>query len=198
MAVRTAPASFEELVEQYDHFIDVAIFRISRGQVRSDDLPDLKQAVYARIWQFDYLVKYHPAKGSFSNYLFVLIRSVLANQFDKNTRNPLNMAIGVRETPGQVGPRADVTRRLVLEAHRDFVDHAFERRQQAEELLAKLEARALPLPDGQTLAAVLRLLYDGYTQREISKRVGRSLAKVAELRRRLQTELAADIAELVK
>lgn len=213
MAVRTAPATFEELVAQYDHFITVTIFKISKGAVRTDDVPDLKQAIYARMLETDYLSKYRPEKGSFSNYLFVLIRSVLVNQFSKNCRNPLNNAYGIVESGTDVGMYVkldnrhvphkmargqfeDPVPRLVLEAHKDFEDAAWERRQEVNDLIDRMEQHATSLKDGEELATVLRMLYDGHAPGEIAKKLGRTTAKVAEYRRRLKKEMAAEFEEL--
>lgn len=199
MATYSAPATFDEFVKQYDHFITVSIYRVSRGSVRSDDLDDLKQAVYARVVEKNYLAGYAPEKGSFSTYLFWLIRSVVVNQFDKNTRNPLNMAVGTKGAPGMVAEKAFRSEssisdgRLVLEAHADFQDAAFERRQLTQDIMARLTQCASELEDGEDLSTVLRLLYEGFEPREIARRLGRTTAVVAEyretLRNLLQTRL---------
>lgn len=205
MATYSAPATFDEFVKQYDHFITVTIYRVSRGSVRSAELEDLKQAVYTRAVEKDYLAGYSPEKGSFSTYLFWLIRSVVVNQFDKNTRNPLNMAIGTRTSPemgfklgkGWTRTDSDRTGRLVLEAHADFQDTTFERRQVTQDVLARLDQCVRELQDGEDLSAVLRLLYEGFEPREIARRIGRTSAVVKEYRKTLQALLQKQLGEHV-
>lgn len=176
---RTAPDSFETFVRDYDHFLEVIITRISRGSVRPDDLPDLKQAVYARIWETQYLDRYRPEKGSFSNYLYILVRSVLVNQFDKNTRNPLNFARGTTERLGSptAGPQ-----RLVLEAHADLQDAEWERRQQAADLMTRLAEYTATVRESAELSEVLRLFYEGHTPAEVATRLGQKPERLRECR----------------
>lgn len=184
---RVIPQSLEDLVRHYDHFITVSIYRISRGSVRSQDVSDLKQAVYTRIAETHYLDRYAPEKGSFSNFLYVLIRSVVVNQFDRNTRNPLNYAIGIQTTPTRDPAEP---RRLVLETHADLQDAAWERRQHVEDVMARLEAFAASVKDSAELSAVLRLIYEGYAPSEIAARTGQSATAVRTQRLRLKSFLA--------
>lgn len=205
MATYSAPATFDDFVKQYDHFITVTIYRVSRGAVRSSELEDLKQAVYTRVIEKDYLSGYSAERGSFSTYLFWLIRSVVVNQFDRNTRNPLNMAIGTSASPKGNHPgtvRAtpadgDHTSRLVLEAHADFQDATFERRLVTQDVLARLDQCARELKDGEDLSTVLRLLYEGFEPREIALRIGRTSAVVREYRKTLRELLEKRLGEQV-
>lgn len=176
MADRHVPASIDELVARWDRFITSTIYRVSGGHVRVDDLPDLKQSVYLRVIETDYLARCRALigerGGSFSTYLFMLTRSVLVNIFAKNTRNPLNTAVGIVEhAPGLDALGEESTGALVLETLNDLVDDRFERQFEAAEWLDRFEQHLktvrkpfgplVTLPDGtqerRSLALVFRL-----------------------------------------
>jgi DNA-directed RNA polymerase specialized sigma24 family protein len=139
--VRAVPESFDDFYRQYDEYIESAIRKISRGYVRPDDLEDLRQQIYFRIVESDYLNRsrrliQERGEGSFTTYLFALIRSVLSNRFDKNTRNPLNMAIGVIESAPEDGLE---TAALVLETYSEFVEEDFGRAFENKDYLDRFE-----------------------------------------------------------
>lgn len=183
--VRPVPATFDEFFDQYDEYIESSIRKISRGYVRADDIEDLKQQIYFRIVEKDYLTLARTrilerGEGSWTTYLFALIRSVLANRFDKNTRNPLNMAIGVVET----APEGEmVTSALVLETHIDMVVEGFEASMETKDFLDKFESYVsevsepwgppIQFPDGsshrKSLRLVFRLLRQDWQPPEIAK-----------------------------
>lgn len=189
MTVKQVPATFEEFYDEYDGYIESAIRKISRGYVRPDDVEDLKQAIYFRIVEKDYLNLSRTrieerGEGSFTTYLFALIRSVLSNGFDKNTRNPLNMAIGVIES----APDGEMeTGALVLETYADLVDEqGFGPEAERTDYLDRFEefitSRSEPwgpqiqFPDGsshqKSLALVFRLLRRDWQPPEIAKVLG--------------------------
>lgn len=191
MATYHPPASFEDLVRDYDHFIEVSISRISCGRVRQDDVEDLKQAVYTRMWETGYLGRYDGRKGSVSNYLYVLIRSVMSNVFDKNTRNPLNMAFGVMERPDvDVRNRPTDRKRLVLDAHPAGQDRLQEERLQLKDVVNRLREYAAAQSNGARLCQVLEMLYQGHQIKDIAAAVGKSGTTVMFDRKRLAALLA--------
>ncbi len=192
MATWTPPETFEQLVEDYDHFIDVSIHRISCGHVRSQDVPDLKQAVYLRLWETGYLERYQPAKGSVSNYLYVLIRSVMSNVWDKNTRNPLNRAIGTQERPATI--RGTEKARLVLEHHPEYTDRDAEARLVQRDAVERLRAFAATQANGARLLQELELMYQGHDYTAIAAKVGKCTTVVLQDRRQLGAFLAQQAA----
>jgi len=146
---------------------------------------DLKQQIYTRIVEKDYLTLSatrigERGEGSFTTYLFALIRSVLANRFDKNTRNPLNMAIGVIETAPE---GSEETSALVLETFTDMLDADFEESMVRKDYLDKFDrfiaeqsdpwGPTIQFPDGsshrKSLQLVFRLLRQDWQPPEIAK-----------------------------
>lgn len=192
MATYTAPASFEQLVQDYDHFIEVTIYRMSRGRTRPDDMPDLKQAVYLRLLETGYLERYHPDKGSVSNYLFYLIRSVLANVCDKNSRNPLNLAYGLDTGPTRYGESRRFQSghtepaRLKLEVHPAGQDHVAAPQIEFAAELARLREVAGAQKNGARLCRVLELMLEGHSMKAIATEIGKSGTTLMVDRRRLQ------------
>lgn len=184
-SVKPVPATFDEFYRDYDEYIESCIRKISRGYVRPDDIEDLKQQIYHRIIEKDYLNLSRTrieerGEGSFTTYLFALVRSVLANRYDKNTRNPLNMAIGVIETAPE---GREETAALVLETYSDLVEEGFEESTVRRDFLDKFEsfigAQSEPwgppiqFPDGsshrKSLQLVFRLLRQDWQPPEIAK-----------------------------
>jgi DNA-directed RNA polymerase specialized sigma24 family protein len=183
--VREVPASFDAFYNEYDEYVESAIRKISRGYVRPDDVEDLKQQIYFRIVEKDYLTLaakriQERGEGSFTTYLFALIRSVLSNRFDKNTRNPLNMAIGVIETAPE---GREETAALVLETYQDMVEEGFEDQMVISDYLDAFEnfigqmsepwGPPIQFPDGsshrKSLQLVYRLLRQDWLPPEIAK-----------------------------
>ena len=189
MATWTPPASFEQLVSDYDYFIEATIYRISLGRVRSQDVPDIKQAIYLRLWETGYLERYNPVKGSVSNYLYVLIRSVMSNIFDKNTRNALNWAIGTQERPSRLTPR-DGRNRLVLEHHPRYTDHDFEARLVQKDAIDRVRAYAATQANSARLLQELDLFAQGYEFTEVARRVGKCTSVIMQDRQQLGAFLA--------
>lgn len=183
--VRPVPDTFDEFYNDYDEYIESCIRKISRGYVRPDDIQDLKQQIYERIVEKDYLNRSRTliserGEGSFTTYLFALIRSVLANRFDKNTRNPLNMAIGVIETAPE---GREETAALVLETYSDLVEEGFEESAIRRDFLDRFEefiglqsdpwGPPIQFQDGsshrKSLLLVFRLLRQDWQPPEIAK-----------------------------
>ena len=167
---RSTPRTIDELILQYDTEIRRFISTVSRGYARIDDVEDMRQQVLLRCHEKDVLRKYDPKKSSFLTYLFWVVRSVVVNQFDRNTRDPLNTAFGLVERLGEHG---DVTPGyLVLETFQSHIDESFERRLLAQDVADQFEAHlarqsrpwgpTLTLPDGtparRSLALVFQLM----------------------------------------
>jgi len=186
--VKRVPDTFEEMVANYDGFIEAAIIKISRGYVKPQDIGDLKQEIYTRMVDKDYLnlarTRIEERKaGSWTTYLYKLILTVLSNRFDKNTRNPLNMAIGVVES----SPADKMeTSALVLETYEDLVVFDFEQGQETSDYLNRFERflgeqseewdKPIQFPDGsmhrKSLKLVLRLLRQDLDPKDIAKLLG--------------------------
>lgn len=180
MADRHVPADFDELISKWDRFITSTIYRVSSGHVRPDDLLDLKQSVYLRIVETDYLERCRKLigerGGSFSTYLFMLVRSVLVNIFDKNSRSPVNCAIGVVSNASEYTLKENNGgfEALVLETYKDLQDNRFERQFEAMEWLDRFELHLrearkpfgplVTLPDGSQERRSLALVFKLYRQ----------------------------------
>lgn len=187
--VKKVPDTFEEFYAEYDGYIESVIHKMSRGHVRPDDIEDLKQQIYFRIVEKDYLNLARTriqerGEGSWTTYLFQLCRSVLVNRYDKNTRNPLNMAIGVIES----APEGETeVQALVLETFSDLMTESFEDDEVRRDYLDRFEqfiaerGRApwgppIQFPDGsshrKSLQLVFRLLRRDWEAKEIAKVLG--------------------------
>ena len=189
MATRqhTPTKDFAEFVAQHDPLVTTALLRISRRSIRSEaDLLDLKQAVYLRIWETNYLDRYDATKGKFSTYIWAVARSVFSNWCDKNSRDPLNFAKGIIEVQPQDGRK---TGRVSLNSHPAFRDEAWEGRQVTSELLRRFETFAETVADGAQLIAVLRLLHAGHTYAEVARQLDLPPSAVTRVRKRLQVVL---------
>ncbi len=183
------PSTFESLVSQYDHFIETMILRVSAGSCRRDDLPDLKQAVYLRLWQAyqpGSRSAYDPTRGAaFSTYLTLIIRSVCINQFQRNGREPVNLAVRLRTTPA-VEPWTIHVARVA-----DLRDEAFEDRAAIADVLVRFRVLAQATED----AAQLLSFYDACvevlpTTRRLMKATGSSAVALEATRQRAVAMLA--------
>lgn len=147
------PSTFEDLVLLYDHFIETILRRVSRGAIRADDMPDMKQAVYLRLWQ-----AWQPGsrsafcarRGAFSTYLYLIIHSVALNQFDRNSREPDNQAVRLRFNENQKIPGTVAAEDLDC-----LLDTEFEDRAAARDLLARCRRVAKATENGAQLLRVL-------------------------------------------
>ena len=93
---RFVPATFDQLVEHYDHYITQIIRRVSHGTLRAEDAEELKQEVYVRLLRINALEAYRPERAAFTTYLFRVIQSIVSNHFTSRHRNPLQSAQGLR------------------------------------------------------------------------------------------------------
>ena len=84
MSAACVPQTMQELVEQYDPLIWWTINRVN-PQMAREDREDLKQDVYARIIQRDFLTtsaKYYKTRpGKFSTSLVQLVRNLATDNF---------------------------------------------------------------------------------------------------------------------
>lgn len=87
------PESVEALVSGYDRLITWEINRVTRGRLQGHEVDDLRQQVYLRVVEKDFLGRcrayYADTEGRFSTSLVRLVRNVAINQLAANTRNPL-------------------------------------------------------------------------------------------------------------
>ena len=189
------PASVEELAATHRNFIVFLIYRISRGKVRTDDLPDLLQMIYLRIWEKQYLdrcrVLLAERGGSFNTYLYWLVRSVCCNQFRQNSKNPVSTAYRVLDprdrpkgrVPSKLFDGVDLERQG---ARFGQVDLDFEQRMEQRDQLEHFAQFVSTTREGAELAATLQDLYEGLDVREIAaqRRVPRK--QVTEQTKQLQ------------
>jgi len=67
---------------------DLRRYLRSRGIWDEDKLNDIIQSFYLKVKAEDLLAKYNPEKGVYSNYVFVILSSVISNYFKKNKPVP--------------------------------------------------------------------------------------------------------------
>lgn len=180
-AASRVPASVEELAATHRNFIVFLIYRISRGKVRSDDIPDLLQMIYLRIWEKKYLDRCRELLaergGSFNTYLFHLVRSVCCNQFRQNSKNPVSTAyraLDPRDRPKEraLSKRYDGVDLERYGARFGQVDLDFERRIAQRDQLEHFAQFVASTEEGAALTATLQSLYDGLAAREIARERG--------------------------
>lgn len=193
------PATYDVFLEQYSSFITWAIKNVTRGHVRPADLPDLTQMIHLRIIEKDYLTRCRQllaerGTGQFSTLLYWLIRSVLVNQFAKNRRNPLNMALGLN--PVGFRPRGGRSGGLTAPAQSTlpgnrFIDVRFEERIMADITLDRFARYVETTRRGAQLAQALQLLYEGYAVSEIKAETGATKTQWSTTRQQLRSQFAA-------
>ena len=169
--VSEIPATLDEFDRRYSRLVTYSIRRVSRGRVKPQDLDDLRQLVYIRIWQKNYLdrcrvlIAERHGTVAFTTLIFWLVRSVCVNQFAKNLRNPLNHALRLAD------PRdARTSRRTewAVDIEPDRCDVTFEDRLLDFDTLERLHRFVTKTTRGARLAATLQLLYEGYSLPEIT------------------------------
>jgi RNA polymerase sigma factor (sigma-70 family) len=195
------PADFDDFVERYAKLVLWAIQRISRGRVRPEDVPDLVQLVYLRVWEKNYIERCRfliaeRGTGQFSTFLYWLVRSVLINEFRANARSPLNYSFHLldpRET------RADARRRphtVVIDKTPTLLaastDIDFETRLQADLLMERFARHvAGATKRGERIARTLQMVLEGRTTPEITEATGLTRSQIVQDRRDLRAEYAA-------
>lgn len=149
---------------EYLRFVNGAISKISRQGTKAEDFEDLQQQVLLRIIDQDLLARYDASRGkhgkpsSFSNYLYLIVRSVVVNNFVAAQRRErwMNSAVEVVETDGgaPAEARGQTVNRLVLDTYRALATEAATDLVDAELLAEKLEAR---LATGQKPSRVVEV-----------------------------------------
>lgn len=190
------PATLDDLVQQYERFVIWSILRISRRKVRPEDIPDLVQMVYLRVWQKDYLTRCRQlieerGTGEFSTYLYLLVRTVCCNYFAYNRRHSLSLATATLLDPREAMQTEHAPRRRgrALNPERSaalrpyFVDTEFEQRLETEDALHRLEQYLETTKRGARLSRTLQLLYEGYSPPEIAAATGLNRSQVVKARK---------------
>jgi RNA polymerase sigma factor (sigma-70 family) len=182
----SVPETFDQLIEQYQPFVLWAIRRVSRGQVRPDDLDDLKQQVYLRCHEKDYLARCRTliaarGTGQFSTYLYFLVRSVCINQFIKNTRSPLSRSVRAVDSRGRDDEDPGAVNLEVL-----YCDEGFEDRMCQQDALERFADFISTTKKGAVLVRTLQMMYEGYTVPEAAQLIGVTRASVSTCRRNLR------------
>jgi len=210
----SVPATFDDFLTHYAHFVRWCINRISKGQTRPDDLPDLTQKVYLRVWEKDFLSRCRVliaerGVGKFSTYLYMLVRSVLVNEYRANSRNPLNAAFSLLDARDVTWGESDTASRSPVVAtgtisehgpalQGRFVDDAFEDRAIFDVQLARFANFIATTQEvsqlDTTLSQTLILLLEGCTTSDIQQRLGVTRSRVVRARRVLRETLPRFVA----
>ena len=78
--------AWEEFASVYDRFIHYVLLKMNISQ---SDVDDLKQDVLVKLWKK--LPTYEPQKSKFRSWLSLVIRSLVLNYFDSNSRRSARM-----------------------------------------------------------------------------------------------------------
>lgn len=189
MRQRAVPATFDEFVTHYQKYILWVINKVSRGRVHEQDVPDLLQAIYLRVWEKGVLdrVRNRP-NGELTTYLYFVCKSVCINQFAKNSRNPLNTACPIRanirkrEDHGS-SYGVDVEGPSMVES---LSDTQFEQRVLTDVMLDQFERFVETTKRGARLSKTLRMLYEGHSGPEIMRAHKLSRSNVSAARKELR------------
>jgi DNA-directed RNA polymerase specialized sigma24 family protein len=181
-------STFDRVYQQYRPVVTAAILRYSRGWVRSEDLLDLEQEVWARVWRAlqSPTAAYDPQRGAWTTYLYLITHSVCCNAFAKNRRDPSNQALRL-EVRSSGAPLAVSAARIPA-----LRDEAAEARLLTADTLARFRAIAARSED----AAALLHFYAACaatseaTDRRVAKEMGVTLRVVQQARERAKTLLA--------
>jgi len=100
MCAANVPTTVQELVERYDRLILWGIHRTAGVRLTEDEVQDIRQQVYVRIIERDFLgrcrVYYATHEGKFSTSLTTFVRNVTLNIRDAEQRDPLRLAAATR------------------------------------------------------------------------------------------------------
>ena len=189
------PATFDEFVSEYSRFIVWCIKKVSRDRVRQDDLPDLMQMIYLRVWEKNYLERCREliaerGTGQFSTYLFWLVRSVLVNHYAKTMRSPLSRSEPIVRPSHSRGVRTGVDLDTTSRTGR-YRDTKFEERCIAQDTLDRFSRYVETTKRGARLAQALQLYYEGYTAPEIAEETGLPRSQAVQARRELRAHFKA-------
>lgn len=168
---RFVPATFEQLVEHYDHYITQIVRRVSHGALLPEDAEELKQEVYVRLLRINALGAYRPERAAFTTYLFRVVQSIVSNYFTSRHRNPLQAARGLRQrtSPRPLG-REYVDEQLIC---RDL--RAVERLEHAE-VVERCRAYAEASADSAALLATLSACENGnHTPWQVGRASGQTV-----------------------
>jgi hypothetical protein len=92
--VEQVPDSIESCYDQCDHLITRNIAKVSHGRCSYEDCLDIRQLVYVRMIEKDFLTRsreLYEARGGgcFERSLYHLVKTVTVNFFEHNTCRPL-------------------------------------------------------------------------------------------------------------
>lgn len=106
------PESVEELHARYDRLIAWEINRATRRRLQPEEVDDLRQQVYLRVVNYNFLdrcrVYYASHEGRFSNSLLQLVRNLTNSELSSRTRNPLFLSQSAPLPQREDGEEPDV------------------------------------------------------------------------------------------
>jgi RNA polymerase sigma factor (sigma-70 family) len=179
-----APKTLDDLIAGYSSFIDASIKKVTRGHVREDDLDDVRQQIFLRVFTSGYLDKFDASRASFTTYLYTLIHSVVCNWIEYNSRRALTHSVPLSFGDTEFGTEADRTEgALVFDTLQS--DDRFEER-----LLAALTLDGIQSGLAPTDAKVFGLLREQATSREIGAELGISIDAASNRVRRVRQAAA--------
>lgn len=101
MVQQNVPDSMDELVADYDRFVFWSLRKFSRRSLDEDELLDLRQMVYLRIIERDFLARcrayYTEHEGRFITSLSALVRNVLYSYWGRRSTDPLHDARSIAD-----------------------------------------------------------------------------------------------------
>lgn len=90
--------TLEEFVRKYDKDMERILCKSFRKYINLDELPEVKNDVYAHLLEKNFFTTYDPTKAQFSTYLYTYLFKFLKSKKVKNDKDPTTYAVCI-DTP---------------------------------------------------------------------------------------------------
>jgi hypothetical protein len=90
--------TLEEFVKKYDKDLERILCKSFRKYINIEDLPEIKNDVYAHLLEKKFFQTYDPSKAKFSTYLYTYLFKFLKSKKVKNDKDPTTYAMCI-DTP---------------------------------------------------------------------------------------------------
>lgn len=90
--------TLEEFVRKYDKDMERILCKSFRKYINLDELPEVKNDVYAHLLEKNFFTTYDPSKAQFSTYLYTYLFKFLKSKKVKNDKDPTTYAACI-DTP---------------------------------------------------------------------------------------------------
>lgn len=192
--LQDVPRDYDDFYARYRADVRRIIQRLSRQNVRSQDMDDLIQHVFLQALRRQWLERYDATRSGFGTFLTTLTHNALVNYFRSVGRTPLNNPYTLL-APG--APRKQTLPPRTIDAETWRPTAACRCDEDAEARLVRdldldrfRSAVTATVACSQAMATfrgqVLQLLAEGYTMPETAARLGTTTSRVIQARRAMR------------